>query len=219
MATWDWSKLQPFVNAVKTACDAGALGGAKALQEDIQRSFGRHGRYKSAPPGSPPNRRRSSLVNSIQVVLSGPMQAKVGSNLPQARTLEFGRHIAARNSRFLTIPLNEAAARQNEKTGGMRTTPGGVRFFRSRKLNLIAVGGGKVKRPQRKKNSAGQTIHVSPPGQPRWLLKDTVSIAARPFLRPAMARAPGNPNVFAKFARGVNGALARAGFKTKVVRA
>lgn len=218
MPTFDWSKLQALVTAVKTACDAGALGGAKAIQVDIKRSFGSHGRYKSSPPGTPPNKRRSSLANSIDIALSAPMTALIGTNKVYGLVHEFGKHIAARNGRFLIIPLNEAAARQNE-VGGIRTTPGKVRFFRSKSLNLIAVGGGKVKAPQRVKGADGRTRHVSPASQPRWWLKDTVWIPPRPFLRPAMERAKGNPQVWAGFARAVNTALGSAGFKSRVVRA
>jgi hypothetical protein len=94
-----------------------------------------------------------------------------------------------------------------------------VRFFRSKALNLIAVGGEKTKAPQRIKGADGKTRQRSPKGFPMWVLKETVSIPARPFMRPALKRAKTNPSVFTDFARGANKALRAAGFKTKVVRA
>lgn len=214
---WDWSKLQPFVVAVKTACDHGALGGGQAIANDIRSHFTRSGRYKAGPVGGTPGMRRGTLRNSIQAVLSGPMQAKIGSTLKYAHVHETGKHIPAKD-KWLPVPLNEQAARQNE-IGGIRATPGGVRFFRSKALNLIAIGGEKIKAPQRTKDTAGRTKHVSPKGVPVWVLKETVSIPARPFMRPGLKRAKTNPQVFAGFARGVNTALKAAGFRTRVVRA
>ncbi len=221
---WDWSKLQPFVVAVKTACDHGALGGAKAIQNDIRMHFSKTGRYKSGPVGSPPNIRRARLRNSIEVELAGPMQARIGSNLKYAHVHEFGKHIAALG-RNLTIPLNEPAARLSERfstsegPGGLRAVPGGIRFFRSKALNLIAVGNDTAKARIYAKDSAGKSIRKTIAGQPVWLLKPTVSIPARPFMRPGLKRAKTNPQVFAGFARGVNTALKAAGFRTRVVRA
>lgn len=221
---WDWSKLQPFVVAVKTACDSGVLGGAKAIQNDIRTHFSKSGRYKSGPVGSPPNIRRARLRNSIEVALSGPREAKIGSVLKYAHVHEFGKHIAAK-SRWLTVPLNEPAMRLSERfgtsegPGGLRAVPGGIRFFRSKALNLIAIGNDKAKAGTYTKDSAGKTVRKITAGQPMWVLKETVSIPARPFMRPGMQRAKTNPQVFAGFARGVNTALKAAGFRTKVVRA
>jgi phage gpG-like protein len=215
---WDWSKLQPFVVAVKTACGSGIMASGKVIQNDIRVHFPRTGRYKSSPPGSPPNMRRESLRNSIKLEQAGPLEARVGSNIKYAHVHEFGKHIAARD-KWLTVPINEAAARLSEQGIGLRTAPGGVRFFRSKALNLIAIGGEKTKAPQRIKGADGKPRQRSPKGFPMWVLKETVSIPARPFMRPGLKRAKTNPQVFAGFARGVNTALKAAGFKTKVVRA
>jgi phage gpG-like protein len=214
---WDWSKLQPFVVAVKTACGSGVMAGGKVIQNDIRTHFPRTGRYKSSPPGGPPNMRRESLRNSIELEQAGPLEARIGSSLKYAHVHETGKHIAAKN-KWLTVPLNDQAARQNE-VGGIKVAPGGVRFFRSKALNLIAIGGEKTKAPQRIKGADGKPRQRSPMGLPVWVLKETVSIPARPFMRPGLNRAKTNPQVFAGFARGVNTALKAAGFKTKVVRA
>lgn len=220
MASWDWSNLAPFVAAVKSACDAGAMGGAKAIQNQIRRDFSKSGRYKSSPVGSPPNIRRARLRNSIEVEQSGPMKARIGSTVKYAIVHEFGKHIAALG-RNLVIPLNEQAARLSERysasdgPGGLRAVPGGITFFRSKSLNLIAIGKGTAK--VRTYDAAGK--RVTRTGQPVWLLKPTVSIPARPFMRPAMVKARSNPQVFAGFAAAINAGLASRGFRAKVVRA
>ena len=223
MPTFDWSNMAPFVARVKTAAHSGVMAMGKEVQADIQRSFKRMGKFKSSPPGQPPAKQRGGLHDSIEVQSAGDMMARVGSNKKYAEVQEFGKHIAAVNVRHLRIPLNDAAVRLNGKSGAKDGTftslrsLGNFRFFRSKALNLLAVGDKGVRVETYYNGAAsGQRRKKVTNDLPLFMLKDTVNIPARPFIAPALKRTQGSRPLVTAFCRAVNNNLKAAGISAKV---
>lgn len=222
MPKFDWSNLGPFVQAVKTACGAGAMDMGEVVVNDVKRHFGSSGRFKSSPPGMPPNKQRSSggLAGRMQVQASGRLSAIVGSNIEYAAIHEFGGVIPAKKTKYLPVPLNISARALMEKggTGGLKTKGKFKLIFAGRHLLLVAddkfaakanVTGADGKRKYK-------TIENT---QPRFILKKSVRMPKRPFMAPALKRARNNAGLTNTFAVGTTKSLMKSGFKVKVVPA
>lgn len=224
MPTWDWSKLQPFVNAVKTACSDGALGAGQAVAKIAQGKIQKLGRYTPSAPGTPPASKRGQLRNSIAAERSSkPMTAKIGSTVKYGGVLEtgnWGRPITAKNKKFLPVPINDAAKRLHETKGTQSLTTFDMRLIKPMfGRQMLLVGNNGVRTQTYKTDSAGKRKTVVRKDQPVFVLKRSINLRPRPFLRPALRDAKGNEQVWLGFSRAVNAGLRKAGYKTKVVRA
>lgn len=128
-----------------------------------------------APPGKSPHKDTGTLGRSIQVDDRGITDkerpsARVGSNAVYAAIHEFGGEIRPKSSRYLTVPIGQTG-RDLLRRGGLRAIPDTF-VFRSRKGNLIVA---RTRGKARK--AAMEAIAV---------LKDSVRIPRRPFLRPGL---------------------------------
>lgn len=222
MPKFDWSNLAPFVTAVKTACGAGAMSMGTAVRDDVVKSFGSHGRFKSGPVGHPPNRQRSGagLASRIQVQASGRLTAIIGAAIEYGAIHEFGGVIPAKKTKYLPVPLNIAARALMEKggTGGLKTKGKFKLIFAGRHLLLVAedkfaakanVTGADGKRKYK-------TIENT---QPRFILKKSVRMPKRPYMAPALKRARNNAGLTNTFAVGATKSLMKGKFKVQVVPA
>ena len=222
MPKFDWSNLGPFVQAVKTACGAGAMSMGVVVKDDVKRSIG-GGRYKSSPPGMPPANKRGMLRNSIQVQASGKLSAIVGSSAFYGWVHETGNNgkpIHAKNVRFLPVPVNDAARRLHEKKGmqSLRSYPMRLIIPMFGKQALL-VGDAGVRTQQYVTGADGKRKTDVRKDQPVFVLKRSIRMPKRPFMAPALARARGNPGLTNVFAIGTTKALAKSGFPVKVVPA
>lgn len=215
MASFNWSKMPEFVQAVKSAVHDGiARTAGYVARVEVKEKFSRAGRFGSSPVGSPPAIHTSTLRDSVTSAMVAPMVAKVGATSKYAEVHEFGKHIAALKVRNLRIPINDAARRLSEKSGTQSLrTMGKFRFFKSKAGNLIAVGADTVKYGYYKTGVMGTRKRINIDGKPMFLLKPTVNIPARPFMRPALARLNGNASALDEFTKGATRSL-RKHFKT-----
>lgn len=223
MATFDWSKLAPFVKSVKTACGSGVLAMGVAVKNDVVKSFPAVGKFSSSSAGSPPAKHRNLLSNSIQTEMGGPLFARVGSNVAYGPVHEFGvpskevPAIRAKNVKYLPIPVNEAAKRlmQRKALQSLRVM-GNFRFFMSKKNNLIMIGDKKERFEFNAKDSAGKTIRVRRSDLPVFVLKKSITMPKRPFMAPALARARNNNGLTVAFANATTEALVASGIHVQV---
>jgi phage gpG-like protein len=220
MATFDWSKLGPFVQTVKSAAGAGALAMGKVVESNIKASFTRAGRFDSGPVGAPPAIKRGQLRNSIATEKIGDMAVKVGSNVRYGAIHEYGGRITARNVKFLPVPVNDAAKRLHETKGmqSLRAYP--MRLIRPMfGKQALLVGDAGVRTQFYATDASGKRRTVVRKDQPVFVLKKFVDMPKRPFVAPALARARNNPTLVTAFSVGMTTALRRAGLTAKVVPA
>lgn len=109
--------LSAFEKKVAGAVNAGLTAAAISHEGFIIRGFGTQGRYQSSPVGSPPNVRRGGLRNSITHVPSTAFRASSGSTSRYALTHEQGKIIKPRRGKYIPVPLNIPAMREQEKFG------------------------------------------------------------------------------------------------------
>lgn len=98
-------------------------------------------------------------------------KVRVGSNSPYAKAHEFGGTVTAKDG-YLTIPLNREAKAMRKKKGGLRQFK--LTTIRSQAGNLL-MG----KQIGKKKTDF----------KPLFLLKKSIQLPARPFVRPSFKRA------------------------------
>lgn len=222
MPKFDWSNLAPFVTAVKTACGAGAMKMGEEVVNDVKRHFGSHGRYKSSPPGMPPNKQRSSggLAGRMQVQASGRLSAIVGSNIEYAAIHEFGGIIRAKKSKFLPVPLNTSARAMLEDGGSLRTKGDFTVISPNFGRTLLLVAQAKFAAKANVTGADGKRKYKTIENtQPRFILKKSVRMPKRPYMAPALKRARNNAGLTNTFAVGTTKSLMKSGFKVKVVPA
>ena len=90
-------------------------------------------------------------------------------DVPYARIHEHGGTITPKRSRYLTIPL-DAAKTQDRAQGATRA---GARFWPNTYV---------------RRSKAGNLLIFSQTGEPLFLLKQRVTIPARPYVAPAIAK-------------------------------
>ena len=213
---YDFSDMPSFVAMVRRACNNGVGEmGKYCAESEIKAKFSKVGRFASSPRGTPPAKHSGNLSNSVTVVPAGDLVVKVGPTVIYGHVHEFGKEIAALNVRYLRIPINDAAKRWNE-TGGVKSLRSGAfKLFRSKRGNLIASGAENVKYGYYKTTVMGKRVRVNLNAKPVFLLKPTVSIPPRPFLRPALKRMAGNRGAVTAFVSGVGKVLRKSGIKVR----
>jgi phage gpG-like protein len=181
-----------FLLAARRSISIGITNAAGAVASEMKRGMTRGTRFKGSTPGTPPNRQRSNLVNSIG---STPAKnkgrtytASAGSASPYGGIHERGGTIRPRpGNRYLVIPVNIAAKRAMERTsGGVRSLK--TRVFRSKKGNLIMIGDRKVRYTNKQAN-----IKIN--DQPVFVLKESVTMPKRPWAAPGLQTAIKNGRV------------------------
>lgn len=181
-----------FLLAARRSISIGITNAAAAVASEMKRGMTRGTRFKGSAVGTPPNRQRSDLVNSI-----GHTEAKnkgrtytasAGSASPYGGIHERGGTIKPRSGKkYLVIPVNIAAKRAMERTtGGVRSLK--TRVFRSKKGNLIMIGDRKVRYTNKQAN-----IKVN--DQPVFVLKESVTMPKRPWAAPGLQTAIKNGRI------------------------
>jgi hypothetical protein len=190
----DQQRLKSVTDA---AVNAGLNRAAAVAVRAIKQSFSKNGKFRPSAPGTPPNRNRGLLANSISstkaenkivyVYSSGVAYAKKHEQPPGYSGL-----IKAKSSKYLTIPMNDQAARMRERTSSLRL------------LNLTYIPG----------KHRGVAFLWLPKGKGKrmkstlmFMLKPSVRLPARPFLRPAFENPRVVADMVAAFCRGSKMAL------------
>ena len=179
------------------AFNAGLTLAAISAVGSIRASFAKNGKYRPSIPGQPPGRTNDLLYNGLSstkgdklvatIYTSGVAYAKKHEQPPGTSGL-----IKAKSSKYLTIPLNDQAARMRETASTLRS------------LNLTFVPGKHrgvaflAQTKGRGKNAKSTLM---------FMLKPTVRLPARPFLRPAFQSHEVIAKMLAAFCRGARKAL------------
>lgn len=185
---------QSFVRGrMVAAFNAGLTLAAISAASSIKASFAKNGKFRPSNQGYPPNRNRGLLYNSISSTPGENLSASVyTSGVSYAAIQEFGGLVKAKSSKYLTIPVNDQAARLRERTVTLRS------------LNLTFVPGPHrgvafLYKTTKGKNARSELMFV---------LKPTVRLPARPYLRPAFRSQEVVSKMLAAFCRGARKALA-----------
>lgn len=180
--------LNQLRQKVETAVDRASID----LQNEIKQvlttggasNIGSGGR--ASKPGGPPAVDTGSLRRSIQVdrsKLSEDLRNRVGTNLKYGRIQEFGGVVRAKSVKALPVPLTPEAKVLLRRTSGsirsLNLTP-----IKTKKGDLLLVR----MKPGRKiaQKHGGGTREA---WEPLFILKKSVRLPARPYLRPALAAA------------------------------
>lgn len=183
-----------FVASVNAGLGAAALVAATRIRQ----SFAKNGKFRPSAPGSPPNRHNSTLYNAIASTKGENLVATVyTSDVEYARVQEFGGTITPKSKKYLTVPLNEAAARDREKT----------KTLRSLALNLVKTRNGKLMLTQAV-NQRGYKGAKKVAGTPMYLLVRSVTLPPRPYMRPQFTNPDTLRQMIAAFVRASRKALA-----------
>jgi phage gpG-like protein len=171
---------------VQDAVIAAGVITQREIKAELNKGKSNRGATPSAP-GSPPHRDTGSLGYKLNVDNSNARSTvrpfvRVGSNLPYARIHEFGGVITAKKG-YLPIPLNQVARDMQRRAGGSLRNVGGLSTIRSKKGNLLL---GRFKRGKGKAYGKGRADNGF---EPLFVLKKSVRMPARPYMRPAFRRA------------------------------
>ena len=156
------------------------------VQTELKRMVNRSGSPSS--PGTPPGKDTGTLGRSIQVDASKitSLRVRIGTNLPYGRIQEFGGVIRPKKVQRLPVPLNREA-KLLQRRGSLR----------SANLTLI---------PRRGKDSL--LVRKTKGGgiKPLFILKKSVTLPARPWVRPTRVRVA--PRVLKLISQGVKASAA-----------
>lgn len=171
--TTDTSGVNPFLAAVLDGLNDGLTGAAIEIANVAKESMSLTAIGQSSRPGSPPSVQTGRLRNSVTSTPGRNLVAYAGTNVHYGLTQERGAVITPKTTKYVTIPLNKEARRMRA------TTPGSLR---ARKLVFIRSGHGNLLLAN-KKASGGL--------KPLFLLKPSVTLPPRPWLRPALENGRG----------------------------
>jgi len=164
--------------AARDAVNAGAVELQAAVKQKLNKGASNiTSGGRSSSPGDPPNKNTGTLGRSIQIDRTGLDKtapfARVGSGLPYARILEVGGTIRPTRVKLLPIPIGVAGRRARRDAGSSLRNDKSLVLIESKKGNKLLVrfvGTGKRQKMV-----------------PLFVLKDKVTIRARPYLRPTLA--------------------------------
>lgn len=175
---WHGDKLAEDVRA------ATSVGiGVAAVELATQMKVNLTNRGVSAPgamPGFDTGQLRGSIVSQV----TSPTTARAGTALPYGRWLEYGFRSTAKGKSSLPVPLNREARRmlrQAQNKGGLRSVPNLVLITRKGKPPLLV-------------QTRGKGTKGGKQWKPMFVLKKSIVVAPRPWVRrsAAMARAKMN---------------------------
>ena len=170
---WNKRKLKQITEGARDAVAAAAVVLQSQIQDTLnQGSSNISSGGKSSPPGSPPHVNTGRLKNSIQIDGSrlkdkNPM-VRIGTNLVYARINEFGGRIGPRNAKALAVPIGVEGRRASRQAGGS-----------IRHLDLAYI-------PRNGKAPLRARVNMDGSIKPLFVLKKSVTIPARPYMRPSL---------------------------------
>ena len=129
-------------------------------------------------PGQPPGEQDGHLRNGIFATKPKNGKSIIStSKAKYAAMMEFGGTIRAKGGKFLPVPLNLEAKRiQKRSEFGLKNSPVPMHILRTKTGRLFLV-----KHLTRKSKNATKLIG----SQMMFILKKSVTIAARPYMKPA----------------------------------
>lgn len=184
-----------FLALVQRGVRAGVLAAAVQGASIARESMGKGDRLRSSPPGDAPNVQRGTLRNSIRSGIVSGNTAWFGTDIAYGAMQEFGGTMRAKKGKYLPVPINMAARRLMErKPAGqsLRTaapdlvpikTPRGLFLVGKNRLRYSAYTG--------RYNTAGKAIKMKVNDYPAFVLKKSVTLPPRPFLRRALSDGAG----------------------------
>lgn len=174
MGKVDLRKLDSMVSRSRRAANACLTRMAVSAEGFVRNGMSRGARHSPSAPGTPPNIQRGFLVRAITHEPSVNLRSRVGvsRNVKYAAIHEYGGVVAAKG-KYLTIPVNIQAKRAIERSGSVRNIRG-LTLLRSKRGNLVLV-------PELGKS--GRRV-----SGPVFVLKKSVTIPKRPYLRPAVEK-------------------------------
>lgn len=195
----DRAKVQQLVTA---SANAGVGRAGRVLLNHIQKSFVRTSWFNPSPAGGPPGTVTGNLRRSMALTEPANMRATITTSSKYAKVHEYheyGGIIRPTTKRYLTVPVNVAAAKMRANTKDLRT------------LNLTFRKGSNpghafLFRTTKGKNARSELMFV---------LKRFVRLPARPFLRPAVRNTDVRTNMGKAFAAGFR-ATFRTGFRSLI---
>jgi len=162
----------------------------------IKESFIPTGRFIASPAGGPPGTGTGNLRRSITATQPYYGRAMVGTNVKYARIQEYGGTITAKRAKALTIPLNPIAAKMRSNVNSLKSIPNlSFRKMFGQNIGLLVTT---------TKSGRGKSH-----GRPMFLLRRSVTLPPRPFMRTAAANKQWRQDGLAQF---------RAGFVSVVRR-
>lgn len=182
----DYSRVPAWLAMVKRAVDTGLTNAALAHKNAVNAHWSKSGRHGSSTPGSPPGVRRGWLKNHLATTpgRNGRASSGVAKGVPYARRLELGSGIAgpirAKGGGALAVPANDQARRLMEANPKLKLRSLDLVMIKPRGRAPFLVAKEKMK----------VTVHpgggkrVTRNTEPVWVLKKSVFIKARPYLRP-----------------------------------
>jgi phage gpG-like protein len=170
------------------ASNTGVGRAADVFVRRIKDSFVKTSWHNPSPPGGPPGTVTGRLRNSMQKTPPANGATTIGTNEKYAKKQEYGGLIKAKNKKYLTIPVNAEAAQMRANTKDLRTQN---LTFRKGPHRGVAF----LWRTVKGKNARSQLMFV---------LKPTVRLPARPFLRPATTNQEWRAYAAKAFAMGFN---------------
>lgn len=188
-----------FQAAFKRSMAVGITRAAKKVASVMKTGMTQGLRLRSSAVGTPPNRQRSDLANSISNTTAtekeGKFTASAGSALPYGGIHERGGIIRPKKGRFIPVPLNLEARRLREThQGSLNTLP--MFVMRTPRGKLLLVGKSKVR--YRNKESG-----VKLNGEPVFALVKSVWMPQRPWAAPALAKATKDGSIEAEIRKAV----------------
>lgn len=183
----EWHGQRAY-EALRNGAFNAAHAGGLVLQTEMKKVLGEGGASnrsnpngRSSPAGKPPAVNTGHLRRSIalgEVVFDGKTaRVKVGTNVKYARIHEFGGVVVAKG-KGLTIPVHPDAKRASARGQSAREAFPDAFIVKGRKQLLLVRHKGKA--TGKGKGWAMEVLYV---------IKKTVRMPPRPFMRPALARA------------------------------
>lgn len=161
-----------FRQRLASMVDRGMNAAGAVMVEYLKNMYSQTGGPASRP-GTPPAVQTGVLKRATQKTPSvrGVVYVHT-SGIPYAGKLEYGGTIKPKNKQYLAVPLGREARRiRTEAKDTLENSPRNLFVIRSKKGNLLLM------------ERHGKRQKVTP----RFVLKRSVYIKARPFMRPALA--------------------------------
>lgn len=195
--TVDTAKLKA---KLERAVNTGVNRAADVYEAFIKDSFTKTAVGTHSAPGQPPGTQTGNLRRGITHTPAKNGKSIIHtSKAKYAAMMEFGGTIRAKGGGFLPVPLNAEAKRlQAKSTGGLRNSTVPMHILRTKTGRLFLV-----KHLTRKGKNATKLIG----SQLMFILKKSVTIAARPYMKPAEQNAALYVKATDAFAAGVKAVL------------
>jgi phage gpG-like protein len=170
------------------AATTGVGRAADVFVRRIKESFVKTSWFNPSPVGGPPGTVTGRLRNSIQKTPPQNGETIIGTNQRYARIHEYGGVLKPTTKKYLTIPVSVAAAKMRSNTGDLRTQNLTFRKGPNRGVAFLF-------RTIKGKNARSELMFV---------LKRSVRMPSRPFLRPATTNQTWRAQAAKAFGQGFN---------------